>query len=111
MLLPIVLKINSPFQKLSIFSGPPGAGKSTSAQLMGRHHGHVYYEADCMFSFANPFIDLSVENPSMAQMMQKPLKVFLRTNYLVVYLVVSVQKNSNHICMLYVHMLYPYMDQ
>ena len=57
-------------------SGPPGAGKSTSAQLMGRNHGHVYFEADCLMSFANPFIDLNVENPSMAQRALTPLKVF-----------------------------------
>ena len=27
-------------------SGPPGAGKSTSAQLLSRNNGFVYYEAD-----------------------------------------------------------------
>ena len=30
--------------KIIWFSGPPGAGKSTTAQLMGRKHGYVYYE-------------------------------------------------------------------
>ena len=57
-----------------IFLGPPGAGKSTIAQLMGRNHGYVYYEADCFFKFANPFIDPNSENLSLAAGMQTPLK-------------------------------------
>merc|ERR1712141_367334 len=56
------------------FSGPPGTGKSTSAQLMGRNHGYVYYEADAFMSFANPFNDIDVDDPSMSTMTQKPLK-------------------------------------
>ena len=32
-------------------SGPPGLGKSTSAQLLSREHGFVYNEADCFFGF------------------------------------------------------------
>ena len=42
---------------------------------MGRHHGYVYYEADCFNIFVNPFVDLHVENPTMQGMSQKPLKV------------------------------------
>ena len=61
--------------KIIWFSGPPGAGKSTSAQLMGRNHGYVYYEGDCYNSIANPFVDLNVDNPTMAQGDQTPLKV------------------------------------
>ena len=61
--------------KIYWISGPPGAGKSTTCQLLGRKHGFVYYEADAMLSFVNPFVPLDVENPSYAQRFQKPLKV------------------------------------
>ena len=57
--------------------GPPGAGKSTSAQLLSRSEGYVYYEADCFGTFMNPFIDPNVEEPSLAQVSQRPLKVKL----------------------------------
>jgi len=56
------------------FSGPPGHGKSTSAQLLGRNHGYVYYEADCFYSCKNPYIPLDAPDPSLAQVNQKPLK-------------------------------------
>ena len=65
--------------KIIWFSGPPGAGKSTTAQLMGRKHGYVYYEGDCYNSIANPFIDLNVDNPTMVQSEQTPLKVYTCT--------------------------------
>ena len=62
--------------KLLWFSGPPGSGKSTSAQLMARHHGFVYYEGDGFLGFLNPYVDVNVDNPSMACFaQQKPLKV------------------------------------
>ena len=62
--------------KIVWFSGPPGAGKSTSAQLMGRKNGYIFYEGDCYNCIANPFVDLNVDNPTMAQHEQTPLKVF-----------------------------------
>lgn len=61
--------------KIYWLTGPPGAGKSTMCQLLGREKGFVYYEGDCMLSFINPFIPPDVENPSMAQQQQKGLKV------------------------------------
>ena len=62
--------------KIVWFSGPPGAGKSTTAQLMGRKNGYIFYEGDCYNGIANPFVDLNVDNPTMAQHEQTPLKVF-----------------------------------
>ena len=41
---------------------------------MGRKHGYVYFEADCVGMFVNPFINLNLENPSLQGMKQKPLK-------------------------------------
>ena len=49
-------------------------GKSTSAQLLARNHGYVYYEADCFMTFKNPYVPLDVANPSLAQLTQKVLK-------------------------------------
>eukprot|EP00090_Calanus_glacialis_P010348 TRINITY_DN18735_c0_g1_i2.p1 TRINITY_DN18735_c0_g1~~TRINITY_DN18735_c0_g1_i2.p1 ORF type:complete len:248 (+),score=69.84 TRINITY_DN18735_c0_g1_i2:39-746(+) len=56
------------------FTGPPGLGKSTSAQLLARNHGYVYYEADCFNSCKNPYIPVDVPDPSMAQVNKKQLK-------------------------------------
>ena len=58
-----------------IFTGSPAAGKSTSAQLLSRNSGYVYYEADCYGHFVNPFIDPNANEPSLQQMFQRPLKV------------------------------------
>ena len=60
--------------KLVWLSGAPGMGKSTSAQILGRDFGYVYYEADCFGVLKNPFTDLSVDNPSMVSVKQKYLK-------------------------------------
>ena len=59
--------------KLIWITGPPGLGKSTSAQLLSREHGYVYYEGDCFFGLRNPYIPPGVENPTMAQRMQRKL--------------------------------------
>ena len=66
-----------PGKKGKIFwlSGPPGAGKSTTCQLMARKHDFVYYEADATMQFINPFVDLNVENPTVAAFAGKSLKV------------------------------------
>ena len=61
-------------------SGPPGAGKSTTAQLLSRNSGFVYYEGDCIMRDANPYVPSDVENPSMALMQQNHIKVRLK-NY------------------------------
>ena len=66
-----------PGKKGKIFwlSGPPGAGKSTTCQLMARKHDFVYYEADATMQFINPFVDLNVDNPTVAAFAGKSLKV------------------------------------
>ena len=56
-----------------VLVGPPGFGKSTTAQLLSREHSYVYYEADCFFFLRNPYIPADVENPSLAQTMQRML--------------------------------------
>merc|ERR1712013_491879 len=68
-------KIQPEYQgKLLWITGPPGLGKSTSAQLLGRNHGYVFYESDCFGLIKNPYIPTDVENPTMAQVHQKALK-------------------------------------
>ena len=61
--------------KVVWLSGPPGAGKSTTAQLMGRDAGYIYYEADCIGNYLNPFVPTDVDNPTIAAFKQKALKV------------------------------------
>ena len=60
--------------RIIFICGPPGSGKSTTAQLMAKAKGWVYYEADCFLQCLNPFVDLDTEEPSIAQMRQKPIK-------------------------------------
>ena len=63
--------------KIYWLSGPPGAGKSTTCQLMARQKGFIYYEADCMAHLTNPFIDVHVDDSelTMSCMTSKPLRV------------------------------------
>jgi len=68
-------KIQPEYQgKFLWITGPPGLGKSTTAQLLGRNHGYVFYESDCFGSIKNPYIPLNAENPTIAQIYQKALK-------------------------------------
>ena len=60
--------------KLLWITGQPGLGKSTSAQLLCKNYGYVYYEADCFGDCRNPYVPGEVPDPSMAQVNQKPLK-------------------------------------
>jgi len=60
--------------KLIWLSGPPGAGKSTTCQLMARDKDFIYYEADCTMQLINPFTDPNVDNPTVASFSSKPLK-------------------------------------
>ena len=60
--------------KIIWLMGSPGTGKSTTGQLLGRHHGYVYYEADSFAMLKNPFNDLSADNPTMNQVKMKFLK-------------------------------------
>ena len=59
--------------RLIWITGPPALGKSTTAQLLSREHGYVYYEGDCFFQLRNPYIPADVDNPSLAQAKQRKL--------------------------------------
>jgi hypothetical protein len=59
--------------KLVWITGAPGLGKSTTAQLLARHHGFVFYEGDCFFGLRNPYIPTDVPEPSLAQSQQRKL--------------------------------------
>jgi len=59
--------------KLFWITGPPGLGKSTSAQLLAGKHGYVFYEGDCFFTLRNPYIPVDSKDASMDQMKQRKL--------------------------------------
>ena len=60
--------------KLVWLSGAPGLGKSTSAMLLGKNAGYVYYEADSFMNHMNPYVSTNSDEPSLAMMSQKFLK-------------------------------------
>ena len=55
-------------------SGAPGLGKSTTGHVLGKKFGYVYYEGDCFFSHANPYIPPEAEEPTLASLKQNFLK-------------------------------------
>ena len=56
-------------------SGPPGAGKSTTCQLLAKQKDYVYFEFDAVVEMVNPFPDLNAENPTLAAFKGKAVKV------------------------------------
>ena len=70
----VIINIEAFSGRILLLCGPPGTGKSTTAQLLARRLGYVYYECDTFAQLKNPFIDVNVENPSIAQLKQKILK-------------------------------------
>ena len=60
--------------KLYWLTGSPGMGKSTSAQILAREKGYVYYEADGFIGGRNPFVDLTSSNPSFQQVKQNKIR-------------------------------------
>ena len=53
------LKVSNIFKGRIIWvTGAPGMGKSTTAQILARNHGFVYYEADC---FGSLKVDLCID--------------------------------------------------
>merc|ERR1711953_673097 len=59
--------------RLVFITGPPGSGKSTSAQLLAREKGFVYYEVDCFWFVKNPYVPIDVAEPTMAMESQRDL--------------------------------------
>ena len=53
--------------------GPPGLGKSTTAQLLSREHGYVYYEGDCFWALRNPYVSIDAKEATLAQLSQTKL--------------------------------------
>ena len=66
-------------------------GKSTSAQILARDHGYVYYEADCFSLLKNPFNDVHADEPSKNIVKLKSLKgkfnIFCRSKLIVMLMI------------------------
>lgn len=60
--------------KLVWLSGAPGLGKSTTAMMLGKSAGYVYYEADAFMSHMNPYVSTDASDPSVAMFSQKFLR-------------------------------------
>ena len=60
--------------RLVWITGAPGLGKSTSAQLLNKTAGWVYYEVDCFTKCRNPYIPPDRENPTIMASLQTPLQ-------------------------------------
>lgn len=56
--------------RLLFITGAPGLGKSTTAQLLSKKEGYVYYEGDCFCFILNPYIPSDVKEPSLAMLKQ-----------------------------------------
>ena len=60
--------------KLVWLTGAPGSGKSTTALLLAKHKGFVYYEMDCFDFVMNPFIPANTDDDQYTLMKnQNPL--------------------------------------
>jgi len=64
--------------KIIWLSGPPGAGKSTTAKMLAKKCGYVYYEADCTMGMMNPFLKLNADDEFESMLEARPLKGWSR---------------------------------
>ena len=64
-------------EQLVWLAGYPGTGKTTTALLLAKRAGYVYYEGDCISMGRNPFIppDTEADNLSATIGKQALLKV------------------------------------
>ena len=70
-------KIQPEYQgKFLFITGAPGVGKSTTGHLLNKNHGYVYYEGDCFWMNANPYIPPTADASNLIEALtkQKPLK-------------------------------------
>ena len=60
--------------KLIFLTGAPGSGKSTTALKLAQKEGFVYYEGDAFPRMKNPYVPISVDEPSIATANQPSVK-------------------------------------